>query len=64
MVRHRAEQPVTGEHVVLGLARGGMPVAAEVAAALEAALDVCVIRKLGVPAQPEFAFGAIRALLG
>lgn len=59
MVRHRAERPVAGDHVVLGLARGGMPVAAEVAAALQAQLDVCVVRKLGVPAQPEFAFGAI-----
>ena len=45
--------------VVLGLARGGLPVAAEVAVALEAPLDVLVVRKLGAPAQPEFAFGAI-----
>jgi len=45
--------------VVLGLARGGVPVAAEVAKALAAPLDVCVVRKLGAPAQPEFAFGAI-----
>lgn len=45
--------------VVLGLPRGGMPVAAEVAAALRAPLDVIVVRKLGVPHQPEFAMGAI-----
>jgi predicted phosphoribosyltransferase len=45
--------------VVLGLARGGMPVAAEVARALAAPLDVCVVRKLGAPSQREFAFGAI-----
>ena len=45
--------------VVLGLPRGGVPVAAEVAAALDAPLDVLVVRKLGVPAQPELAFGAI-----
>jgi len=45
--------------VVLGLARGGLPVAAEVARALSAPLDVCVVRKLGAPTQPEFAFGAI-----
>jgi predicted phosphoribosyltransferase len=45
--------------VVLGLARGGVPVAAEVARAINAPLDVCVVRKLGDPAQPEFAFGAI-----
>lgn len=45
--------------IVLGLPRGGVPVAAEVAAALGAPLDVPVVRKLGVPAQPELAFGAI-----
>lgn len=45
--------------VVLGLPRGGVPVAAEVAAALGAPLDVIVVRKLGVPAQPELAMGAI-----
>lgn len=45
--------------VVLGLPRGGVPVAAEVAAALGAPLDVLVVRKLGVPTQPELAFGAI-----
>lgn len=47
------------EVVVLGLPRGGVPVAAEVARALHAALDVIVVRKLGVPAQPELAMGAI-----
>ena len=45
--------------VVLGLPRGGGPVASEVAAALHAPLDVLVVRKLGVPYQPELAFGAI-----
>lgn len=45
--------------VVLGLPRGGVPVAAEVAAALEAPLDVVVVRKLGVPWQPELAMGAV-----
>ncbi|MFF7389381.1 phosphoribosyltransferase family protein [Streptomyces scabiei] len=45
--------------VVLGLPRGGVPVACEVAGALEAPLDVLVVRKLGVPWQPELAFGAI-----
>lgn len=45
--------------MVLGLPRGGVPVAAEVAAALDAQLDVLVVRKLGVPAQPELAFGAV-----
>jgi predicted phosphoribosyltransferase/dienelactone hydrolase len=45
--------------VVLGLPRGGVPVAAEVAKSLHAPLDVIVIRKLGVPWQPELAFGAV-----
>jgi putative phosphoribosyl transferase len=45
--------------VVLGLPRGGVPVAAEVAIALNAPLDVIVVRKLGAPGQPELAVGAI-----
>ena len=45
--------------VVLGLPRGGVPVAAEVAASLRAPLDVFVVRKLGAPGQPELAIGAI-----
>lgn len=45
--------------VVLGLPRGGVPVAAQVAAGLGVRLDVCVVRKLGLPSQPELAIGAI-----
>ena len=45
--------------VVLGLARGGVPVAWEVAAALRAPLDAFVVRKLGVPGHEEFAAGAL-----
>lgn len=45
--------------VVLGLPRGGVPVAYEVARALDAPLDVIVVRKLGVPFQPELAMGAV-----
>jgi putative phosphoribosyl transferase len=45
--------------VVLGLPRGGVVVAAELARALGAPLDVIVVRKLGVPIQPELAMGAI-----
>jgi predicted phosphoribosyltransferase len=45
--------------VVLGLPRGGVPVAYEVARALGAPLDVFVVRKLGVPGEEEFAMGAI-----
>jgi predicted phosphoribosyltransferase len=47
--------------VVLGLPRGGIPVAFEVARFLGAPLDVCVVRKLGVPGQEEVAMGAIAA---
>jgi putative phosphoribosyl transferase len=45
--------------VVLGLPRGGVPVAARVAEAINAPLDVILVRKLGVPHQPELAMGAI-----
>jgi putative phosphoribosyl transferase len=45
--------------VVLGLPRGGVPVASEVAMDLHAPLDVIEVRKLGVPFQPEYGFGAI-----
>jgi putative phosphoribosyl transferase len=45
--------------VVLGLARGGVPVADEVARRLDAPLDVLVVRKLGCPWQPELGVGAI-----
>ncbi len=52
--RYRGEHPV-----VLGLPRGGVIVAYEVAMALEAPLDVLVVRKLGAPGAEEFAIGAI-----
>jgi len=45
--------------IVVGLPRGGVPVAAEVARALAAPLDVMFVRKVGVPFQPELAMGAI-----
>ena len=45
--------------VVLGLPRGGVPVAAVVADALDAPLDVIIVRKLGAPSQPEYAVGAL-----
>ena len=45
--------------VVLALPRGGVPVAAEIAAALSAPLDVLLARKSGVPSQPELAMGAV-----
>ncbi len=50
-----------GEPLVLALPRGGVPVAAEVARALAARLDVLVVRKLGVPGHEELAMGALAA---
>lgn len=52
--KFRGDQPL-----VLGLPRGGVPVAFEVATALEADLDLLLVRKLGAPGQPEFGIGAI-----
>ncbi|WP_329310385.1 phosphoribosyltransferase family protein [Streptomyces sp. NBC_01262] len=54
-LRHLA----SGHPVVLGLPRGGVPVAYEVARALDAPLDIVVVRKLGVPYHRELGFGAI-----
>jgi putative phosphoribosyl transferase len=53
---HYLDQP---DVLVLGLPRGGVPVAYEVARFLQAPLDVMVVRKLGAPGQPELAVGAI-----
>jgi putative phosphoribosyl transferase len=52
--------PLTGEDpVVVGLPRGGVPVAAEVASALGAPLEILAVRKLGAPHNPEYGIGAI-----
>lgn len=51
--------PGGGDAIVLALPRGGVPVAAEVAAALGLPLDVLCVRKLGLPLQPELAMGAV-----
>lgn len=59
LLAKKIEDADLGEVVVLGLPRGGVPVAYEVASALEAPLDVIVVRKLGVPWQSEYAMGAI-----
>ncbi len=45
--------------VILALPRGGVPVASEVAAALGAPIDLVIVRKIGVPSQPELAMGAV-----
>jgi putative phosphoribosyl transferase len=54
LLRYKSEHPV-----VLAIPRGGVPVGYEVALALEAPLDVIVVRKLGLPFQPELGMGAI-----
>ena len=53
------EAGLGGDVLVLGLPRGGVPVACEVAGALKAPVDVLVVRKLGTPGNPELAAGAI-----
>ena len=54
LIEYEDRQPV-----VLALPRGGVPVAAEVAQALHAPLDLILVRKIGVPMQPELAMGAV-----
>lgn len=57
--RLAAALPALDAPLILGLPRGGVPVAAAAAGVLGAELDVFVVRKLGLPAQPELAIGAI-----
>jgi putative phosphoribosyl transferase len=57
--RRLVEIGVGGQVLVLGLPRGGVPVACEVGAALDAPVDVLIVRKLGAPFNPELALGAI-----
>jgi predicted phosphoribosyltransferase len=54
LASYRDQKPV-----VLALPRGGVPVAAEVSAGLHAPLDLILVRKIGVPSQPELAMGAV-----
>ncbi len=54
LLRYRDQRPI-----VLALPRGGVAVAAEVATALDAPLDLILVRKIGVPTQPELAMGAV-----
>jgi putative phosphoribosyl transferase len=54
LLTYREQRPV-----ILALLRGGVPVAAEVAAAFDAPLDLVLVRKIGVPMQPELAMGAV-----
>lgn len=54
LLQHKERRPV-----LLALPRGGVPVAAEIAAVLAAPLDLILVRKIGVPFQPELAMGAV-----
>src|SRR5688500_20409600 len=59
LASHLSQYRDRSDVVVLGLPRGGIPVAAEVAEALDAPLDAFLVRKLGVPGHEELAMGAI-----
>lgn len=59
LARELQRQSLQPPLLVLGLPRGGVPVAYEVARALKAPLDVMLVRKIGMPGQPELAIGAI-----
>src|SRR5919106_1722070 len=59
LATHLAHLKGRKDAVVLALPRGGVPVAYEVARALDAPLDIFLVRKLGLPGHPELAMGAI-----
>ncbi|WP_137120762.1 phosphoribosyltransferase [Segeticoccus rhizosphaerae] len=59
-----ATYAVPGDVVVLGLPRGGVPVAAQVATRLDCPLDVLIVRKIGAPGQRELALGAVATAAG
>ena len=59
LTRHLTGYAHRSDTVVLALPRGGVPVAYEVARALNAPLDIFIVRKLGVPGHEELAMGAI-----
>jgi predicted phosphoribosyltransferase len=63
VARRLAEEPAEADRLlVLGLPRGGIPVAGRVATALNASLDVLLVRKIGLPEQTELAMGAVAAI--
>jgi putative phosphoribosyl transferase len=62
LARQLAGDPVLDRPLVLGLPRGGIPVAGQVASRLGAPLDVLLVRKVGLPEQPELAMGAVAAI--
>lgn len=59
LARALSKRTWTGRVVVLALPRGGVPVAAEIARALDAPLDLLLVRKIGAPGQPELAVAAV-----
>ena len=61
LARAMQQRPLQKPVLVLALPRGGVPIAYEVARALDAPLDVMLVRKIGMPGQPELAIGAVAA---
>ena len=59
LAREMQQRSLRPPVLVLALPRGGVPVAYEVARALDAPLDVMLVRKVGMPGQPELAIGAV-----
>lgn len=59
LMAEEVERRGYADPIVIGLPRGGVPVAAEVAARLKAPLDLILVRKIGAPMQPELAIGAV-----
>jgi putative phosphoribosyl transferase len=59
LAREMKQRPLRPPVLVLALPRGGVPVGYEVARALDAPLDVMLVRKIGMPGQPELAIGAV-----
>jgi predicted phosphoribosyltransferase len=59
LARHLTEYAARADVLVLGLPRGGVPIAAEVASHVGAPFDIFLVRKIGVPGHPELAMGAI-----
>lgn len=61
LAHHLSEYRGRADTLVLGLARGGLPVAQTIASDLQLPLDILLVRKLGVPGREELAFGAVAA---
>jgi putative phosphoribosyl transferase len=61
VAQHLRQQQITGRPLVLALPRGGVPIGQVVAEEIDGDLDIAVVRKIGMPGQPEFGVGAVTA---